>query len=1187
MNAELRHERAKRSSGLTLSQKLIVLLLFFSMAPMMIVAALNFGRASYELVGMAQYQLECLCKERKASLQALFRHLVLNTELLSDNRLLKDVLAEYGNAYENGGVKGGAFLSVDARHRQRIKSLVRNHGFEGMLFVSAKGVVLMAVGCEFDSGAVLSGGGSADRSLIQCYKRALDGGTVLTDLEVNAVTGGAEAYIGAPVVCNISRPGFEPGTVMGVVIAVVPVTHLNEVMQRDTGLGRTGEIFVLGKDQLIRSDVRAFGKSPIPAASDGAEVIREAFEGRPGGRESVVDYRNVPVSVACSAAEIPGLDWVILAKKDREEILGPASDLQKQSIIIGLSIGVISILAAFVFTNEIVAPLKRMREAANRIASGDLDTRIRIESAGHLEKLADAFNRMAENLSESRLQIQEANRCLEQKVNERTTELISSTEDLKKTNQVLEGYSKILSRLNTTPDLDRLMDSLVHELAMHSSSQVAVLYRFNEDDNRLEPAAVYGVDRELIASGFKLGCGIPGQAAASREIVLLENIPEAYLKICGGSFEGAPRNVACLPICFGDDCLGVLELGRIREYDDRDLKLLNAVIKQLGIGIHNALSYARLKQLSRDLQEKNEILAGQNEELQSQNEEIQAQSEQLQAQAEELEAQARALEETTHMVMEANRLKSEFVSNMSHELRTPLNAILGMTRLMAGRASGEISDRQAEYLKVIERNGASLLSLINDILDLSRIESGMVEVGIAEISVKNFIHDVVNSSRALIEEKGLALKVDVAEGIVLFSDADKLRQIITNLLANSVKFTEAGSISISAREDDSNRESAVSIRIEDTGIGIPKDAIDYIFDPFRQVDGSLTRKYGGSGLGLHICKKLIELLEGSIRVESEPGRGSTFTITLPRDVAGLRIGRDDWRERVKDALVSSIEKTANDALQKTVRTQGGGRNILIVDDDPIAVRELKVVLEKGNYDLRVAFDGVRGLEEIRKQRPDLVLLDMRMPGLDGAGMLDELSGDEELAGVPVIVLTAGDRMESDRKGLPGNVKDILIKGRVDRNVLVGKIEETLQNVARCDSGAGAVKGGRFKVLVVEDAPDNMVFITEALKLSGYTICTACDGLMAVRMAAEEKPDLILMDINIPTLSGYEAARQIKTTAGLRDIPIIALTARAMKGDREEIIDAGFEDYLSKPVHPDDLLAKVEEWLAKGMLQTGL
>ncbi|MEW6327013.1 MAG: response regulator [Thermodesulfobacteriota bacterium] len=864
----------------------------------------------------------------------------------------------------------------------------------------------------------------------------------------------------------------------------------------------------------------------------------------------------------------------------------------------------------------------------------------------------------------------------------------------------------ILPLEKETPNIPPLESETPNIPPLKKGDTGGFLHISNETRGRLIPAATYALEKEGISGGFTLGEGLPGQAALGKKELLVSDVPEEYFRISAGSAHGLPRHIICLPITFGPDLIGVLELASLRDFSDNTLELLRVVNTQLGISICQAQTHLKTEQLAEELREKNELLAAQNEELQSQSEELMAMNEELRSQAEELVSQQRALEEKTRQAEEADRLKSEFLSNMSHELRTPLNAILGMSRLLAN--GGGLGERQEKYLQIIEKNGQSLLQLINDILDLSKIESGRLELNYTDIPMQEFLKETVATIGPLAQEKGLEVQVTVDEGAAsIVCDADKLRQILVNLLSNAIKFTDkGGSISLNAR---GHGVDFVDISVADTGIGIPAESLASIFEAFRQLDGSTTRKYGGTGLGLNIVKKLVALLGGEIAVKSELGKGSTFTVTLPRRQEGIK-STPPGAGLISPAIQTRVEDVRKALLsQIAARPEGEKtRNILVIDDDPIVIREVGLILRGEDYHLEIAANGCAGLNKMRERLPDLILLDLKMPGMDGFAFIEEIRKEDRFRDIPLILLTAMEVSSEQQARLKqANVRDVILKGQIDREVFLKKIKAALEYpiptlekgsavksphppftkggisaefplstaghppsppsekdipstpplekespsipplekgtpsappleketpsipplekgslsapplekgslsapplekgtpsapplekgslsappLGKGDTGGfsdetpGGEKAERrpAKVLIVEDQPDNLFLFKEALRPGGYAIYTAANGQEAIDVAQREKPDIILMDIQMPVMDGYEAARRMRAIPELAAVPIIALTAKAMKGEEKKALEEGYSDYLAKPVSPSEVLKKVEEWLGK-------
>ena len=1166
--------------------KLILLFLFVGLVPVVLLGYLNFHYARKMMERQAINQLISLREDRKAQIQSFFKHLRLDAEMLSDHRLLKDILSEYIAAYNKGGFDGEEFKAVDKRYHGRCVGLSKEYGYEDMLFVNNEGNVLITVKKRADWGANLISGIYSDTSLAECFKNAKSNISIV-DFKEYPPSGEPAAFIGAPMIRREQRRSFKAEEKIGVLIIQIPPDQINAIMMRKSGLGNTGETYLIGKNFFMRSDSKFLKESATLKGKAETAAARKATEGRSGYNKELIDCRGEPVSVAYGPAEIEGLDWAVVAKKDRKEILKPTQVLRNQSLIIALLMAIGVVLANFLFVAGIRKPIKTIIDAADKMATGDLAVRVPVETRGDIGSLSVSLNHMAQSLMESRAKIEEYSRSLEKKVEIRTADLKEKTQGLEQSNNTQKAHNEVVSTLNTELEIDPLLKNIIGKIAGHTDSQLGVIYLYEEELKILRPGSTYAVDRELLGDGFRLGHGLPGQSALEKRMILVTDVPENYFRISSGGIDGMPKNVICMPITIKDQLVGVLELASIHEYTDRSLKFLNVVVYQLGIGINNALTYLRLEEMAEDLKEKSELLAAQNEELQVQNEELQVQSEELQAQSEEIQSQSEELisqkkeiEKKSERVEEANRIKSEFLSNMSHELRTPLNSILGLTGLMAEGIAGRINEKQKEYIEIIERNGKNLLQLINDILDLSKIESGTAELAISKIQLKEFVTGVAYTIMPIVEKKGLSLNMDIGDDISLYSDADKLRQILVNLLGNAAKFTDKGKIGIWAWVVEGRLNDHVIIKISDTGTGIPREALEFIFYPFRQVDGSSTRKHEGTGLGLSICQKLVNLMDGKIEVESKVGKGSTFTVTIKKDRRSkLRPKEEEWQKRVKATLLPEGQVAGNGQAAVIRET----KRIVVIDDDPIVIRELKIIFKKENYQAEFASSGSKGLEHIKSEVPDMVLLDLRMPDMDGYKVLEELQKIDDLKELPVMIITATDLTGTETSALGKNVKGVITKGRIDKRDLLARINKFLYGPERTAYPliSKVSAGGPVKILIAEDRRDNMILIKETLRSTGYAVYSATNGQEAIDIAEKEKPDLILMDMQMPVMSGFDATRQIRETEGLKNIPIIALTARAMKGDEEKVLAAGCSDYLSKPVMPKDLLRKIEEWLGKG------
>jgi signal transduction histidine kinase/DNA-binding response OmpR family regulator len=560
----------------------------------------------------------------------------------------------------------------------------------------------------------------------------------------------------------------------------------------------------------------------------------------------------------------------------------------------------------------------------------------------------------------------------------------------------------------------------------------------------------------------------------------------------------------------------------------------------------------------------------------------------------------RAFKETAESLFKAeaaDRAKSEFLANMSHEIRTPMNGVLGMAELLA---KTDLTPRQKTFTDVIVKSGNALLTIINDILDFSKINAGQLTLDPAPFRLAESVEDVATLVSARVAEKNLELIVRVDPRLPAFvvGDAGRFRQIITNLLGNAVKFTEKGHVLIDVGGEVVDGIAHLKVRVEDTGIGIPADKLQTVFEKFAQVDASSTRRHEGTGLGLAIGARLVDLMGGRIGVESEIGRGSVFWFTVPLPV-----------------------HEASEADEGVPGDVTGAR-VLVIDDNPVNRDILLEQLRSWGFDCAAAESGAVGLAFLDRAcqldaSVDCIILDYQMPGMNGADVARAIAADSRLSSIPVVLLTSVDQVDFAKLIMDFGIAAHLTKPARSA-ILLGTVISTIQKARNQASRVahfvrepvppaaphppftvirGAVEpqaqetssqsGKPVDILIAEDNEVNQLVFGQILSGLGLNYRIASNGRTAVEMYKALNPRLILMDVSMPEMNGYEATRAIRAAEAGRDvrIPIIGVTAHALKGDRDKCLEAGMDDYLSKPISPDRLGAKIGSWLSEVVAKT--
>jgi CheY-like chemotaxis protein/signal transduction histidine kinase len=762
---------------------------------------------------------------------------------------------------------------------------------------------------------------------------------------------------------------------------------------------------------------------------------------------------------------------------------------------------------------------------------------------------------------------------------------------------VRAGQAGLSERIQGEQRLDTLGERVLTFLAEYLGARVGALY-LAEGGSVFRRFAGYAVAPNASTDVMRAGDGLLGQAAKDNRPLRVQDVPKNYLPIASSLGRAEPRELLICPAAADGMVHGVLELGFFRAVQPEDQELLARVSESLGIAVRSSKDRTRLEELLEETQRQGEELQTQQEELRVSNEELEVQSRTLKESQAQLEAQQAELEQTNAQLEEqaqilehqkdglsaaqtvltqkavdlerANQYKSEFLANMSHELRTPLNSSLILAKLLADNRTGNLSAEQVKFAQTISSAGNDLLAIINDILDLSKIEAGKVDLSPETVLIAGTLDSLLKTFQPVAQTKGLRLAVTVAANAPdrLETDAQRLGQILKNLISNALKFTDRGEVSVRVS---AGFGETVHFAVHDTGIGISEHQQAIIFDAFRQADGSTHRKYGGTGLGLTISRDLARLLGGDIGVGSAPGEGSVFTLTLPlvyRSGSTARVAPTPpppTFEEKPPRPTSAPARRPTSVEDDSERLKPDSRLILIVEDDPPFAAILRDLAHEHGFQCVVTHTANDALAAAATYRPKAILLDMNLPDYSGLGVLDQLKRNPQMRHIPVHVVSVADYSQ-----------EALAMGAVGYALKPVKREQLVQALDRLEA---KFSQGVRHVLVVEDDERQRESIRQLLQNSEVEITAARNAADALARLRETTFDCVVMDLNLPDVSGYELLKQMAEEEGVSFPPVIVYTGRSLTRDEEQGLRRFSKSIIIKDARsPERLLDEVTLFL---------
>jgi CheY-like chemotaxis protein/signal transduction histidine kinase/CHASE3 domain sensor protein len=876
---------------------------------------------------------------------------------------------------------------------------------------------------------------------------------------------------------------------------------------------------------------------------------------------------------------------------------------------------------------ELTAFIKETTQAANRIADGDFNSQL--NERGPYDILSRSMNQMIANfqsvitqthrIAEGDLSIdvpvQSDKDVLGNALNMMTSALRKSKEDKQVQCWLKSGQTQMNDIMRGEHDIPVLCQGIIGFVAKYLDCQIGAIYIMNSKEQTLQLISSYAFERRKnISNRYAPGEGLVGQAVLEKQAIIVKEVPQDYIRISSGLGANLPASLIIYPLILENNVIGVIELGSFSVISDADLEWLKSIAEPVAVAIHSAQSRTQLQELLTTTRNQSEQLQVQQEELRQSNEELEERTKvlqesqaKMQTQQEEMEVQQEELRQTNEMLEQqksllekqkssiedknvkleqaqriiqdkikevetASRYKSEFMANMSHELRTPLNSIILLSKLLSNNKYGNLSEKQTRFAETVYSCGNDLLNLINEILDLAKVESGKMELHPQDIHINMIARKMEQLFIPTASEKKLKFEVTVNQNLPLHihTDLQKTEQVIKNLLSNAFKFTSSGQVSlitdwaknISDIPEHMDPNQTIAFQVIDTGEGIPDDKKKIVFEAFRQADGTTKRKYGGTGLGLSIAKEFARILGGEISLQSKPGKGSTFTFFLPLTFKGQSVVDQDkgkttekktTQQKSSDLKpisqqpqpMSKIKSTPAKPVQieekrdqipqeerKSQKSTADKTLLIIEDDQNFAMYLNEMAIEKG-FEPMIAADGETGLEYANEFKPDAIFLDVMLPGMDGWHVLEKLKADNHLRHIPVHFITCS---------TPERQKEALKKGAIGYlNKPIDK--ETLDNIFQ-QIEIYISKTFRNLLVAINDEAMSMS-IVESISNEDLMTTSVATAKEAYEMLASATFDCFILDIDLPDMPGIQLLEKIRNNPNIKQVPVIIFTNKIL------------------------------------------
>ncbi len=1177
MKQDVSKEKAKIRLSFGLGRTLSIIFLMFALIPMVLVIAIGYPNARNSLKKKTEIALKTTAILKTREINAYFEGMLADLKHQAETDSNTRLLEELANAYKTSGkpleafVKSYGWTAIVDEFASDIKKFRRAYNYHDIFLISKNGDILFAVAGEYDLGTNLFTGKYSSSKFAKTVKKSLESGKlVFSDYEryepsKNRIFG----FLTYPVMNR-------DGDIVGTMAFQFPINPINRIMQTKTGLGQTAETYLVGADLRLRSESVLNRKKNLikeKILTDQTKLIKQQLNKNISIKEvkhAAFVYRGAhgrPVLGVHHYFKIQDVYFSVVVEIDEKEAFAETTTL-RSTLVTVVSLTVLMVLIiTLMLARRLIQPLLLLSSGAKRVKQGDFTQPVKINTKNEIGTLAVSFNTMMESL--------------------KNTKDENILQDWFKT-----GRMKLTTDTTGIFDIPEISRIIITFLARYLNADIGAIY-IVKDTQRLRLTGSYAFStRKHLSNEFDFGQGLVGQAALEKQRIILTNVPEDYITVQSGLGGTRPHCIIVEPFIHDNEVFGVIELGYIKPLSEKTLKFLDLACEQIAISVKGILAHIQVQNLleksqvqteelevqQEELRQTNETLEKQTKslkisetELQTQQEELRQTNDALTTQSSELEEQTAKLEvqkneiqkqniliEQTKRTIEkkaddleaAGRYKSEFLSNMSHELRTPLNSILLLSKHLADNRDGNLTEKQVECADTVHTSGNELLNLINDVLDLTKIEAGHMVLKPEDTLLKDITRAMERNFKPVAEEKGIEFHTVISETLppIIRTDVQHLSQILKNLLSNAFKFTDKGSVTLEVCrpgtvKNASTTDKTIAFMVKDTGHGIPEDKQDIVFQAFKQADGSISRNYGGTGLGLSISREYANLLGGDLKLSSSEGEGSVFTLCIPEIMAdkSTEPEQNEFDTNKPKPQHSQLSPGSQDEYipddRKTITPES--RSILIIEDDPKFAKILRDVAREKGFKTLVAESGEIGLYMTGYYSPDGIILDMGLPGIDGQGVILRLKTNLLTRHIPVHVISASDQtLEPMRMGAMGYFTKPVTMENLDH--AFARIERVLSKKIK-------------DVLVVEEEKATQQLITNILRDDMLKVTIASTGQEARVLIKEKDFDCIVFDLDLPDMPGMELLIELRQKEDLHS-PVIIYSAKDLSFDERAMLD---------------------------------